>query len=98
MATIFYGYYYLEAINQKGFRTLAIGNLIYDLFILYAYYMCCRKIAELRVQVNSNTSTQLNDSELIYSEVSTTIIEEIKEAVDTHDEFHKNKWTNIFFL
>jgi hypothetical protein len=35
---------------------------------------------------------------LIYSEVSTTIIEEIKEAVDTHEEFHKNKWTNIFFL
>ncbi len=53
--------------------------------------MCCRKIAELRVQANLNTSTQLNDSELIYSEVSTTIIEEIKEAVDTHEEFHKNK-------
>lgn len=78
MVTVFYGYFILKAITTKAFCILAGLNLFYDSFITFGYLCCVKKLEELKAQAGFlNTSSVLNDSDIVYAEVTTNIVEEV---------------------
>ena len=97
MLTIFYGYFFLKAVTTKAFCILAGLNLFYDSFITFGYLCCVKKLEELKMKSGHlNVSGILNDSDIIYAEITTNVVEEVvkvnPEIESTETETTKDKW------
>ena len=73
----------MKAIDIKGFQSLATLNIVYDVFILFGYFVCARKVAALKAQANLSTSSLLlSESTVTVTEVSTVVTEEVSIVED----------------
>ena len=72
-----------------GFEKLATMNLVYDIFIIFGYFVCARKISQLKAQANFSCSSLLNESTTSYTEVSTVVTEEVSISDQSAEEASK---------
>ncbi len=91
MTIICYAHFSLKALPTVGFEKLATLNLAYDIFIIFGYFICARKISELKVQANLSCSSLSNESTTSFNEVSTIVTEEVSASDQPAEECNKDK-------